>query len=51
MKQILYGARDFGPYVLVLLLPGGSLIALAMWLFRRHSKKAAHRVDATLASS
>ena len=35
MKQILYGVRDLSPYLLVLLLPGGSLIALAMWLFRR----------------
>jgi hypothetical protein len=34
MKRILHGARDFGPYLLLLLLPGGSLIALAIWLFR-----------------
>jgi hypothetical protein len=40
MKQILQGARDLGPYLLVeLLLPGGSLIALAMWLARRRDKK------------
>jgi len=40
MKQILQGARDLGPYLLVeLLLPGGSLIALGMWLFRRRDKK------------
>jgi hypothetical protein len=39
MKYLLHGARSFGPYLLVeLLLPGGSLIALLMWLFRRHLK-------------
>jgi len=36
MRQFLQRFREFGPYVLVLLLPGGSLIALAMWLSRRH---------------
>ena len=40
MKQILNGVRGFGPYLLVeLLLPGGSLIALLMWLFQRYSKR------------
>jgi hypothetical protein len=39
MRKILYGARDFGPYLLLLLLPGGSLIALAVWLVRRSSKR------------
>jgi len=35
MKQLLKVARGAGPYVLVaLLVPGGSLIALAAWLFR-----------------
>jgi len=29
-------ARDMGPYLLVeILLPGGSLLALALWLYRR----------------
>lgn len=29
--------REFGPYVVIeLVLPGGSLIALSMWLFRRY---------------
>jgi len=33
MKQILLGARDLGPYLLVeLLLPGGSLIALGIFV-------------------
>jgi len=46
MKHILQGARDFGPYLLVeLLLPGGSLIALLMWLFRRHPKRGNHNVQ------
>lgn len=38
MKKVLHGVRDFGPYLLVVLLPGGSLIALCIWLLRRHSK-------------
>ncbi len=33
MNKLLNGARRAGPYLLVeLLLPGGTLIALAMWL-------------------
>ncbi len=40
MKRILQGARGLSPYLLVeLLLPGGSLIALLMWLFRHHYKR------------
>jgi hypothetical protein len=36
LKQSLDGLRDFGPYVLVeLLLPGGTLVALLLWLSRR----------------
>ena len=35
MKQLLQVARNAGPYLVVaLLVPGGSLIALAAWLFR-----------------
>jgi hypothetical protein len=46
MKHILQGARDFGPYLLVeLLLPGGSLIALLMWLFRRHPQRGDQHVQ------
>ena len=43
MQAILNGARRAGPYLLVeLLLPGGSLIALAMLYaaYRRKSKSA-----------
>jgi hypothetical protein len=48
MKTLLHGVRDLGPYLLVeLLLPGGSLIALLMWLFRRHSRKANPQVEKT----
>jgi hypothetical protein len=39
VKQLLQGARSFSPYLLVeLLLPGGTLIALFLWLFRRYQK-------------
>jgi hypothetical protein len=35
MKKLLTGARSASPYLLVeLLLPGGTLIALLMWLWR-----------------
>jgi hypothetical protein len=38
MKRFLAGARSASPYLLVeLLLPGGTLIALLMWLFRKKS--------------
>jgi hypothetical protein len=40
MKYILHGVRELGPYFLVeLLLPGGTLIALLMWLYRRYYRK------------
>lgn len=40
MKRILQGARGLGPYLLVaLLLPGGSLIAVLLWLFRHYPKR------------
>ena len=39
MKQLLQAARAAAPYLAVaLLVPGGSLIALATWLFR-HAKR------------
>jgi hypothetical protein len=42
MKRLLAGARGASPYLLVeLLLPGGTLIALLMWLYR-HRDKSAH---------
>ena len=37
--------RKFSPYLLVeLLLPGGTLIALLLWLYQRHRAKADHRL-------
>jgi hypothetical protein len=39
MKTLLLAARGAAPYLLVeILLPGGSLIALAMWLLRHGGK-------------
>ena len=39
MKTLLQAARSAAPYLLVeILLPGGSLIALAMWLLRHEGK-------------
>ena len=38
MKHIIHAAREAGPYLLVVLLPGGSLIALALWLYRHRSR-------------
>ena len=36
MKPILDAARGATPYLLIeLLLPGGTLIALALWLYRQ----------------
>jgi hypothetical protein len=35
--------RSFGPYAAIeLLLPGGSLIALSLWIFRHREELAAH---------
>jgi hypothetical protein len=39
MKRLLLGAIDYGPYILLVLLPGGSVLALLVWLFRRHWRK------------
>jgi hypothetical protein len=36
-KIAIQGLRRFGPYAAIeLLLPGGSLLALLLWLYRRH---------------
>jgi hypothetical protein len=35
------GVREFGPYAAVeLLLPGGSVVAVLLWLYRRHKRLA-----------
>ena len=42
MNALIHIARNASPYLVVeLLLPGGSLIALLLWLFRHRFKKGA----------
>jgi hypothetical protein len=37
LRQVMRGARQLGPYAAIeLLLPGGSLVAIALWLYRRN---------------
>lgn len=39
----LAGVRALGPYAAVeLLLPGGSVVAVLLWLYRRHKRIEAH---------
>ena len=39
----LAGVRALGPYAAVeLLLPGGSVLAVLLWLYRRHKRIEAH---------
>jgi hypothetical protein len=39
MTQGFAGLREFGPYAAIeLVLPGGSLVAVAIWLYRRYRK-------------
>lgn len=41
MNALIQFTRNAGPYVAIeLLLPGGSVIALLLWLFRNRSKNA-----------
>jgi hypothetical protein len=41
MKRVLQGARELSPYLLIeLLLPGGTVIALLLWMFRRRTSAA-----------
>jgi hypothetical protein len=43
MMRGLAGAREFGPYAaLELLLPGGSVVAVLLWLYRRHKRMEVH---------
>jgi hypothetical protein len=36
-RRLAQAARQFGPYAAIeLLLPGGSLVAIGLWLYRRH---------------
>ena len=42
IQWLIEQVRQFGPYVAVeLLLPGGTLVALAVWLYRRRAALAA----------
>jgi hypothetical protein len=39
VTQGVAGLREFGPYAAIeLVLPGGSLVAVAIWLYRRYRK-------------
>jgi len=39
--KVMAASRSFGPYLAIeLLLPGGSLIALALWLYRTYPRAA-----------
>ena len=39
IQAIVAVLKDFAPYAaVVLILPGGSLLALLLWLYRRHQK-------------
>jgi hypothetical protein len=47
MKKILMrglaGVRELGPYAAIeLLVPGGSVIAVLLWLYRRHRQIEVH---------
>jgi hypothetical protein len=47
MKKLLMkglaGVREFGPYAAIeLVVPGGSVIAVLMWLYRRHKRMGLH---------
>lgn len=39
----LQGVRQLGPYALAeLLLPGGTVVAVLLWLYRRHRRMEVH---------
>ena len=47
MNAVIQVARNASPYLVVeLLLPGGSVIALLLWLFRHRFKKGAELLGA-----
>ena len=49
MNALIQLARSASPYLAIeLLLPGGSIIALLLWLFRHRFKKGAGLLDMTL---
>jgi len=43
IKKGLEGVRQFGPYAAIeLIVPGGSVIAVLLWLYRRHRRIEVH---------
>ena len=43
MMRGLAGVRELGPYAAIeLLVPGGSVIAVLLWLYRRHKRIEVH---------
>jgi hypothetical protein len=45
VKAAIEGLRRLGPYAAIeLLLPGGSLLAILLWLYRRHRLRASSAV-------
>jgi hypothetical protein len=43
LQRGLAGVRELGPYAAVeLLVPGGSVLAVLLWLYRRHKRAEAH---------
>jgi hypothetical protein len=43
LKRGLAGVREFGPYAAIeLVVPGGSVIAVLLWLYRRHKRIELH---------
>jgi hypothetical protein len=43
IKKGLGAVRQFGPYAAIeLLVPGGSVIAVLVWLYRRHKRIEVH---------
>lgn len=43
LRRGLAGLRELGPYAVAeLVLPGGTVIAVLLWLYRRHRRMEAH---------
>ncbi len=40
MAAVVARLRDLAPYAAIAVLPGGSLMALVLWLYRRHRRAA-----------
>ena len=47
MALAIAGLKELGPYAAIeIILPGGTLIALALWLYRRRAARLAQKVGA-----